>query len=198
MEKIFDPFFTTKELAKGTGLGLAVTMGIVRSHHGFLAATSEINKGATFKVYLPAEAEGVKLEVTQQEKIDWPRGNGEWILVVDDELSILTVVQQTLVAFGYQVLTAEHGAQAIGLFAANRDKITVVLTDMIMPMMDGQATILALREIDPRIKIIAASGLNANGIAAKTGNLGTKYFLAKPYTTGALLDILQTVLTEKE
>jgi CheY-like chemotaxis protein len=197
MEKIFDPFFTTKELAKGTGLGLAITMGIVRSHGGFLTASSEVNKGTTFMVYLPAGTEGFKPEARQLEKIEWPRGNGEWVLVVDDELSILTVVQQTLVAFGYQVLTAEHGAQAIGLFAANRDKIALVLTDIMMPVMDGPATILALREIDPRIKIIAASGFSATGTAAKSGQLGTKYFLAKPYTTGALLNILQTALAEQ-
>ena len=198
MEKIFDPFFTTKELAKGTGLGLAITMGIVRSHNGFLTASSEVNKGTTFKVYLPAEDAGVKAETRQLEKFDWPRGNGEWVLVVDDELSILTVVQQTLVAFGYHVLTAEHGAQAIGLFAANRDKIAVVLTDIVMPVMDGAATILALREVDPRVKIIAASGFSANEQAAQSGTLNTKYFLAKPYTTGALLNIIQTVLTESD
>jgi PAS domain S-box-containing protein len=198
MEKIFDPFFTTKELAKGTGLGLAITMGIVRSHGGFLTASSEMGHGTTFKVYLPAEAEGVQPSPRKLETVEWPRGNGEWILVVDDELSILTVVQQTLVAFGYQVLTAEHGAQAIGLFAANRDKIAVVLTDMMMPVMDGASTILALREIDPRIKIVAASGLSATGNAPKTGSLGTKHFLAKPYTTETLLNILRTVLTEKD
>jgi PAS domain S-box-containing protein len=197
MEKIFDPFFTTKELAKGTGLGLAITMGIVRSHGGFLTASSEVGSGTTFKVYLPAEAEGVQPETRQMEKVEWPRGNGEWILVVDDEISILTVVQQTLVAFGYQVLTAEHGAQAIGLFAANRDKIAVVLTDMMMPVMDGASTILALHEIDPRVKIVAASGFSASGNAAKIGGIGTKHFLAKPYTTEALLNILRVVLTEK-
>ncbi len=197
MEKIFDPFFTTKELSKGTGLGLAITMGIVRSHGGFLNASSEVNKGTTFKVYLPSEEVGAKADTRKIEKVEWPRGNGEWILVVDDEIPILTVIQQTLMAFGYQVLTAEHGAQAIGLFAANRDKIALVLTDMMMPVMDGPATILALREIDPTIKIVAASGLNANNVLVKSGQLGTKYFLAKPYTTGALLNTLKNVLMEE-
>jgi PAS domain S-box-containing protein len=196
MEKIFDPFFTTKELAKGTGLGLAITMGIVRSHGGYLNAYSEPNRGTSFKVYLPAESHEAKAETQKIEKVTWPRGNGEWILVVDDEIPILTVTQQTLNAFGYQVLTAEHGAQAIGLFAANRDKIALVLTDMMMPVMDGHATILALREIDPEIKIIAASGLSANSNIAKSGQLGTKHFLAKPYTTGTMLTTIKTALEE--
>jgi PAS domain S-box-containing protein len=197
MEKIFDPFFTTKELAKGTGLGLAITMGIVRSHGGYLNAYSELNRGTSFKVYLPAESPGTKSETKKLEKVDWPRGNGEWILVVDDEIPILTVTQQTLNAFGYQVLTAEHGAQAIGLFAANRDKIALVLTDMMMPVMDGQATILALREIDPGIKIIAASGLSTNSNLAKAGHLGTRHFLAKPYTTGTMLTTIKTALSDE-
>jgi len=197
LDKIFDPFFTTKELAKGTGLGLAITTGIVRSHGGFINAYSEINKGTSFKVYLPAEAHVAKVETIEDEKAEWPRGNGEWILVVDDEIPILTVMQQTLNAFGYQVLTAEHGAQAIGLFAANRDKINLVLTDMMMPVMDGPATILALREIDPGIKIVAASGLSANTNIAKSGQLGTKHFLAKPYTTGTMLTTIKKALMDE-
>jgi PAS domain S-box-containing protein len=196
MEKIFDPFFTTKELAKGTGLGLAITMSIVRSHGGFINAYSEVTRGTSFKVYLPAEAEGARKETGRIEKVEWPRGNGEWILLVDDELPILTVTQQTLNAFGYQVLTAEHGAQAIGLFAANRDKIALVITDMMMPVMDGPATILALREIDPEIKIIAASGLSTTNNITKSGRLGTKHFLAKPYTTGTMLTAIRKALTE--
>ncbi len=196
MEKIFDPFFTTKELAKGTGLGLAITMGIVRSHGGYLNAYSELNRGTSFKVYLPAESRGKVTETKKIEAVDWPRGNGEWILVVDDEIPILTVTQQTLNAFGYQVMTAEHGAQAIGLFAANRDKIALVLTDMMMPVMDGPATILALREIDPEIKIVAASGLSTSDSRATSGHLGTRHFLAKPYTTGTMLSTIKTALLE--
>ncbi len=197
MDKIFDPFFTTKELAKGTGLGLAITTSIVRSHGGFLHAYSEVGKGTSFKVYLPAVPHGTKAETRKIDKVDLPRGNGELILVVDDEIPILTVLQQTLDAFGYQVLTAEHGARRLVLFAANRDKISLVLTDMMMPVMDGPATILALREIDPKVKIVAASGLSANASLAKAGHLGTKYFLAKPYTTGVMLNTIKTVLMEE-
>ena len=197
IDKIFDPFFTTKELGKGTGLGLATTMGIIRSHGGFLNVYSEVGRGSTFKVYLPAQAENITPEVIDLESTDWPRGNGEGILLIDDESSILTIIQQTLEAFGYRVFTAEHGAQAVAIFAANQDKMALVLTDMMMPVMDGAATILALRELNPKIKIIAASGLNSNGNSAKAAQAGVAHFLTKPYTTGTLLGTIRTVLTEK-
>ena len=197
IHKIFDPFFTTKELAKGTGLGLATALGIVRSHGGFLNVYSEVDRGTNFKIYLPALDESAKAQTAEAESEDWPRGNGEWILLVDDETSILTITQQTLEAFGYRVLTAENGAQAIGLFAANRERIALVLTDMMMPVMDGAATILALREIDPHIKIVAASGLNANSDVARDANAGVKHLLAKPYTTGTMLSTLKAALTEE-
>jgi len=197
LEKIFDPFFTTKELAKGTGLGLATTLGIVRSHGGFLNVASEVGRGTTFKIYLPAQAEGTALAAPSIENDGWPRGNGEWILLVDDETSILDVNKQTLEAFGYHVLTAEQGAQAIGLFALNRDKIALVLTDMMMPVMDGPATVLALRQIDPRIRIIAASGMDTEGHATKVAIAGVKHFLAKPYSTGILLNTVKTALVEE-
>lgn len=193
IHKIFDPFFTTKELAKGTGLGLATTLGIVRSHGGFVNVYSEMNRGTTFKVYLPAEAEGTKASAVEKIENDWPRGNGEWILLVDDEASILTVTRQTLEAFGYNVLTAENGAQAVSLFAVNRNKISLVLTDMAMPVMDGTATIAALRLLDPKIRVIAASGLNANGNLALTHS-DVRHFLPKPYTTESLLGTLRVAL----
>ncbi len=196
LDKIFDPFFTTKELTKGTGLGLATTLGIVRSHGGFLNVYSEVNRGTTFKVYLPAQASGVKAEAPMAENDDWPRGSGEWILLVDDETSILTITQQTLEAFGYRVLTAENGAQAVSLYAVHRDKIALVLTDMMMPVMDGLSTILALRQINPAIKFVAASGMNANANIAKAAHVGVKQFLAKPYTTGTMLTAIKTALAE--
>ena len=198
LEKIFDPFFTTKELAKGTGLGLATSMSIVRSHGGFLNVYSEVGRGTTFKIYLPAPVEPVRTESSDKVDEEWARGNGEWILLVDDEKSILTVTQQTLEAFGYHVLTAEQGAQAVGIFAANRDKIALVITDMMMPVMDGAATILALHEVAPELKIIAASGLNAYSNIAKTSESGVKHFLAKPYTTETMLRTIKRILLEQD
>ena len=197
IEKIFDPFFTTKELAKGTGLGLATSLGIVRSHGGFLNVSSRLGKGTTFKIYLPAQADGAQVAAPLAKMDDCPRGNGEWILLVDDEISILAITRQILEEFGYQVLTAEQGTQAIDLFALHREKIALVMTDMMMPVMDGPATILALRQIDPKIRIMAASGMNENGNVAKAASAGVKHFLAKPYTTVTLLNTLKSALVEE-
>src|SRR5471030_1997535 len=162
VDKIFEPFFTTKELNKGTGLGLSTVMAIVKSHEGVINVYSEPGKGTAFNVYLPAMELSTEARKEQSDQASLPRGNGEMILVVDDETSVLTITSQTLQAFGYRVLTATDGADAVGVFIENKDEIDVVLTDMMMPLMAGADTIQALKRIKPGIKIIAASGLNAN------------------------------------
>jgi two-component system cell cycle sensor histidine kinase/response regulator CckA len=196
IEKIFDPFFTTKELGKGTGLGLSTVRAIVKSHGGFINVYSEPGRGTTFKIYLPAmdaAAGGLKDEV---EESSLPRGNGETILIVDDEPSILIVTSKTLEAFGYRTLTADDGAEAIAIYAEKRDKISVVLTDMAMPIMDGTATIRALLKLNPAVKIVAASGLNANGADSKMFGIAVKHFLTKPYTAGTMLKVMRAILDE--
>ena len=117
-------------------------------------------------------------------------------MLVDDEASIITITTQTLQAFGYRVLTATDGAEAVASYAQNANEIAVVLTDMAMPIMDGAATIRALSKINPAIKIIAASGLHANADATKASGAGIKHFLTKPYTAGTLLKTLRTILEE--
>jgi PAS domain S-box-containing protein len=196
IEKIFEPFFTTKELNKGTGLGLSTVMAIVKSHDGIINVYSEPGKGTTFKVYLPAMETSSEARKEQSEAASLPRGNGETILVIDDEASILTITCQTLQAFGYQVLTATDGAHAVAVYAKHENEIAVVLTDMMMPVMDDPATIHALMRINPAIKIIAASGLNANGGVAKVSGAGVKHFLTKPYTAGTLLKTMRAILEE--
>jgi len=195
IDKVFEPFFTTKEIGKGTGLGLSTVTAIVKSHGGFINVYSEPGQGTTFKIYLPAQ---VSAEDTQEQAavVSLPRGNGETILVVDDENSILTITSQTLQAFGYRVIKATDGAEAVAIYAQQRNEISVVLTDMMMPVMDGPATIHALLKINPALKIIAASGLNANGSVAKAVNAGIKHFLSKPYTAETLLKTLRTILEE--
>jgi CheY-like chemotaxis protein len=156
-----------------------------------------VGKGSVFRIYLPALAEETVLENEVHTSEAWPRGQGECILVVDDEPMILTITQQTLETFGYRVLTAEHGAQAISLFALNHGMISLVFTDMMMPVMDGPSTVVALREIDINVKVVATSGLNDEGHVAKATNAGVKHFLAKPYTTHSLLDMVRTALSDK-
>jgi PAS domain S-box-containing protein len=196
LDKIFMPFFTTKDLNKGTGLGLSTVMAIVKSHDGFVNVYSEPGKGSTFKVYLPAMVISPEAREQASAKASLPRGNGEMVLVVDDEPSILTVTNQTLQAFGYRVLTATDGADAVAVYVQHKNEIAVILTDMMMPVMDGAAVIHALKRINPGVKIIAASGLNAYGGLVNASGAGIKHFLTKPYTAETLLTALRTILDE--
>lgn len=197
IDRIFEPFFTTKKVGQGSGLGLSTVLGIVRSHGGFVNVYSEVGKGSTFKVYLPLQPDTAGTAAEQPPGELLPRGNGELVMVVDDEPAVLDITKQTLRAFGYQVITAEDGAHAVALYATRRQEVAVVLTDMMMPVMDGSALIVALRRIDPDVRIIAASGLSANSNVARVASAGVKHFLAKPYTAEALLTLLRRVLMEK-
>ena len=196
IDRIFEPFFTTKELGKGTGLGLSTVLGIVRSHGGFVNVYSELGKGSTFKVYLPVQAEGQPADATSRTEDQLPRGNGELIMVVDDESSVRDITTQTLQTFGYRVVSAENGAHAIGLYALQRDKVALVITDMMMPVMDGPSLIAALRRINPQVRVIAASGLTANANVARVAIAGVTDFLAKPYSADALLRLIRKALTQ--
>lgn len=191
IHKIFDPFFTTKEKGKGTGLGLSTSVGIIRGHNGFINVYSEIGKGTRFSIYLPALQEVTQNETSVQRQL--PRGKGELILIVDDESAILEVTKQTLEGFGYRVLTASDGADGVAVFAQHRDEIKVVLTDMMMPVMNGIATMKAIQKINSSVKIIASSGLE-NGNEKEAMSLGAKLFLRKPYTAKTLLESLQQIL----
>lgn len=193
-ERIFDPFFTTKEVGTGTGLGLATVLTIARSHGGFVNLYSEPGKGTKFKVYLPAGAPAESVERTAVEQTRLPRGDGELVLVVDDEAGIRVATQKTLERFGYRVMLAVHGAEAVACYAAHGTEIAVVLTDMAMPVMDGPATILALRAINPAVKIIGSSGHDSNGGVAKAIGAGVQHFVPKPYTAETLLKMLADVL----
>jgi len=192
VERIFEPFFTTKELGQGTGLGLSTVMGILKSHGGYVSVSSEVGKGTQFKVFLPAvEA----TETSPVEDMEVLTGQGELILVVDDEASIREITKATLEAYNYKVLTANEGIEAISLYAQHKDEISVVLTDMMMPSMTGQVAIRILQRINPQIKIIAVSGLASNDKVALTAGVGVKAFLSKPYTARELLNTINGVLS---
>lgn len=195
-EKIFEPFFTTKAHGRGTGLGLATSLAIVRSHGGFMQVYSEPGRGTRFVIGLPLEAEAAVLEKDAGAAPPlFPRGSGETVLVVDDEAGIRTVTRRTLEAYGYRVLVATNGREAIELIERGDEAVDLVLTDMMMPVMDGAATSAYLEEHHPRIPIIAASGLNSGGDTSAVG-MGIARFIGKPYTTAALLTSVSDTLRE--
>jgi len=191
--KIFEPFFTTKEIGKGTGLGLSTVAGIVKSHQGFVNVYSEPGKGTRFGVYLPA-IETKETRVDESVKAELPKGNGECVLVVDDEESIRMITQMTLEKFNYHVLTAADGAEALALYKSRKNDIAVVVTDMMMPVMDGAALVSSLIRINPQILIVSTSGLLEIDETSQTETSAVKFFLPKPYTAEKLLKTLEGVL----
>jgi len=195
-EKIFEPFFTTKDIGKGTGLGLSTTLAIVKAHRGFIDLQSQVGRGTRFKIYLPANSTVPAADQGATEQIKLPCGNGELVLVVDDEEAIRTITAKTLERYGYSVLLAVNGAEAVALYAQHRATVAVVLTDMAMPVMDGPATMVALRSINPGVKIIGTSGLTSADGVAKAINAGVEHFIAKPYAATILLNTLRQILSK--
>jgi PAS domain S-box-containing protein len=195
LRKIFDPFFTTKEPGKGTGLGLSTTSGIVRAHGGFITVDSVVGKGTEFSVYLPA-LDSVRTAPAEGTVRQLPCGRGELVLVVDDEASIRAMTKATLEAYGYQVLTACDGTEAVALYAKHGREIRIVLIDVQMPVMDGLATAKAIQKIDPLARIIVMSGDGAGCQPADQADCRVGAFLPKPYTAESLLTTLRNVLNQ--
>lgn len=190
--RIFEPFFTTKEQGKGTGLGLPTAFGIVKSHDGLLEVESTPGRGTTFLLHLPAsEIETPNEDIPPSKP---PRGNGETILVVDDEAAIRQLTQKILEMNGYMVLLAEDGAEAVACYAQHKAEIALVLSDMMMPVMDGLALVRALRAINPEVRIVGFSGYigddaNTNRFV-DLRTLGVRTILEKPVAADRLLHAL--------
>ncbi len=193
MMKIFEPFFTTKGVGKGTGLGLSTVNGIIKGHGGFINVYSEPEVGSTFRVYLPAVAQGASVR-GPDESPSLPAGKGETILLVDDEPAIRQIAKGTLETYGYRVLTAADGEEAEDVYRRNMDDIALVITDMMMPVRDGRETIRVLRSINPGLKIVVTSGLIGNEHDDAGWQKQTQAFIAKPFTAEKLLVTLKEVL----
>lgn len=191
LERIFEPFFTTKPVGQGTGLGLSTVIGIIKSHGGFVNVYSEVGHGTTFRVYLPAVM-GKETVITKD--VTTPTGNGELILIVDDELSIRDITRTSLETHQYQTMIASDGVEAIAVYAKYADKISAVLMDIMLPSLDGVVAIRALQKINPQVKIIASSGLMSKHRLGEIMNTGTQAFLPKPYTINELLVALEKIL----
>ncbi len=192
LARIFEPFFTTKPVGKGTGLGLSTARQIIQQHGGFMTIQTEVGWGTEFKVYFPALPSAAAAGAGSPEAL--PSGNGETILVVDDEASILDITTQTLRMSNYDVLTARDGAQAMAVFFQNRDKIKLVLTELTLPIMDGGALIRALQSVDARLQIIVSSSPIDDGRETDMTQYKVQFFLQKPYTAPQLLGAIHKSL----
>jgi len=195
-KKIFEPFFTTKGPEKGTGLGLATTVGIIRNHGGFLTLETEEGCGSSFHAYLPASATLAHPEssAVAAPKLPQAKGHGEAILLVDDESIVLKVMTRSLEKSGYRVIPAEDGEKGFALYSQNQRDVSLVITDMAMPGMDGPALIAALKKLNPAVKIICTSGLGSSPEKNSVSELGVHSILSKPCNSRAILQAIQNAL----
>lgn len=191
--RVFEPFFTTKEPGKGTGLGLSTVLGIVKAHQGFIDVDSEPGKGTVFSIFLPATP--IESQVAPStDSVALPCGNNDLVMFVDDEEAIRHITKLTLEAYGYRVLLAGDGSEAIALSLRHKGQIKLVITDSMMPGMDGPATVRALKRLEPELKFLAVSGMTIGNRASYIAYDDNIPFLPKPYTTRALLTIVFDVM----
>ncbi len=178
-QRVFDPFFTTKEKERGTGLGLPSALGIIKNHGGFITLDSNPGKGSTFNIYLPASTKKMRKDIKSQEVVI--PGSGT-ILIIDDEQMILHVGEKILQRLGYDVIIANNGNEGIDIYRKNREKVDMVILDMIMPGLSGSDTYEALKKINTDVKVLLASGYSLNGKAKAILDKGFSGFIQKPFT----------------
>jgi two-component system cell cycle sensor histidine kinase/response regulator CckA len=192
-DRIFDPFFTTKEVGKGTGLGLSTVIGIVRGHNGAISLDSDPGKGTKFTIYLPATPG----ECVAEKECAGPEhapGNGELLLLVDDEKCVLDMSRLVLERAGYRIETAMDGIEGLAYFAKHADEVELVITDIHMPNFDGISLIKAMRQLSPHAPIIGSTGQTSQGEEEKLSGLGVNSFLKKPYSKRQLLTMVGELL----
>jgi len=192
-QRIFEPFFTTRDMGRGTGLGLASVYGIIKNHEGFINVYSELGEGTTFTVYLPASGQAVAKEKKAYDRL--VEGHGT-ILLVDDEKMIIGVGKQIIKRLGYDVLTAGGGKEAIEIYKENRDKIDLVILDMIMPVMGGGETFEKLKEIDSNVRVLLSSGYSLTSEASEIIAKGCAGFIQKPFYMKELSQKIAEILKE--
>jgi two-component system cell cycle sensor histidine kinase/response regulator CckA len=195
-KRIFEPFFTTKEMGRGTGLGLASVYGIIKGHGGYINVHSRKDQGATFAVYLPASAKEVRHEKAEPVVETVAKGTGT-ILLIDDEEMIIKVGEELLQELGYNVIAARSGEEAVKLYNKNRDKIDLVVMDMIMPGMGGGETFDRLKAVNPDVKVLLSSGYSINGQASKILERGCDGFIQKPFNLNQLSEKIRGIVAKK-
>jgi len=195
LKHLFEPFFTTKDVGKGTGLGLPMVYGIVKSHGGYIECDSELGKGTTFKIYLPAEEQAVELEEPQQKKK--LEGGTETILLVDDEETLRNLGEAVLTRYGYRVQSASDGETALEIYRVQQEKFHMVLLDLIMPGMGGLKCLEQLLTINPDVKVVITTGYSPDGPTEAVLEKGAKKLITKPYASAELLRVVREVLDQR-
>ncbi len=194
--RIFDPFFTTKQMARGTGLGLASAYGIVRNHEGIINVYSEKGQGSTFNIYLPA-VESVFSDAEPVVEDELIKEGTETILLVDDEQVVLDVGKELLRELGYTVLEAGGGREAVEIYKENKDKIGLVLLDMVMPGMGGREAYDKMKEINPDVKVLLSSGYSKDGLATEILERGCNGFIQKPFNMKEISEKIREILDKE-
>jgi PAS domain S-box-containing protein len=191
--RIFEPFFSTKEVGRGTGLGLATVYAIVRQHGGFINLYSEVGLGTTFRFYLPAaEAVAVPASAPVRKDVQMLRGNGETVLVAEDDEQVLSVATKVLEQAGYRVLTARHGDEALQVYAAHDGPIDLAILDVVMPHRNGRLTYDELHRRDAALPVLFATGYSYHHL--QDGLIEETQVLRKPYTPQDLLERVRAIL----
>jgi two-component system cell cycle sensor histidine kinase/response regulator CckA len=196
-KRIFEPFFTTKEIGKGTGLGLSVVFGVVQTHKGFIDVESELGKGTTFRLYLPASQVAAPISVKDEETLEEIPGGTETLLVVEDEEMLMMSLQMVLVEKGYNVLSAGDGLTALKIYQERRNDIALVLTDLGLPTITGLEVCQRIKKINSNEHIILATGFLDPEMKSEFLKAGVQHFLYKPYDLKKVLKVVREVLDEK-
>ncbi|MBW2095761.1 MAG: PAS domain S-box protein [Deltaproteobacteria bacterium] len=196
VDHIFEPFYTTKEVGKGTGLGLSMVYGIVKSHRGYIMCYSEPGEGTTFKIYLPAVESESREQKAEPEKEAEIKGGEETILLVDDEELLRDIGKEILEEFGYTVCTASDGETALKQYSEKKDEISLVILDLMMPVMGGKQCLEQILAMDPDAKVVIASGYSVNGPTRTTLEAGAMGFIKKPFELKQMLKVVREVLDQ--
>jgi CheY-like chemotaxis protein len=193
VERIFEPFFTTKELGKGTGLGLSMVYGLIKKHHGHITCHSELEQGSSFEILLPAMI-GIDPGVPKEQEKDLsPRGS-EVILLIDDDPLVLDLAEEILIRFGYKVLTAINGESGIKTYLDNKETISLIILDLMMPGMGGKRCLEEILRVNPDMKIVVASGYSEDGHIDAAIDSGARSSIKKPFNVKQLLSVVREVL----
>ncbi len=196
--RIFEPFFSTKDIGKGTGLGLSVVYGIVESHRGFIEVDSELMKGTSITIYLPADEASAEPNPDKDKTNSHIRGGTETILVIEDEEMLRELLKSILTSKGYRVITATDGESGVEKFRAGNGRIAVVLSDLGLPRLSGQEVVGKIKKIHSDARVIVASGYISPDARSQLENLDVKTFIQKPYMTKEVLKAVRNTIDARE